>query len=57
MVYPSKDERNYEIYDDWKRGIGIVELVKKYHVTQSRLYAIINLIKREGKDDLQRQIA
>jgi len=35
-------ERNKELYDDYKSGTSIVDLVVKYRITSTRIYQIIH---------------
>ena len=41
----TKTERNESIYKDYKAGLSSVELVKKYGITQTRIFKIIQRFK------------
>ncbi len=37
-----KTSRNEALVEDYKAGMSMVDLIKKYNVTHTRIYAIVN---------------
>lgn len=46
-----QSERNQALYKDYKRGMGTVELITKYKVSNTRIYQIIKKIEAKLKNE------
>ena len=47
----AKTKRNKRLYNDWKKGMSVVDMVAKYRISSAAIYAIINRLKEKGVDN------
>ena len=46
-----KAERNKQLYQDYGKKMSLVDLVSKYRITIPRIYNVINIMKREEREN------